>query len=158
MKKYFALLIVVLLLSIGYFFSLRVAMPKENVSGYFAIFNTIIDQSYYDSFKYIAADPDDFPEEDHLKFSFLMKNYCRKNNCKFLFMSYSELEEEGYIVDGGFSQGILFGFDYLTIDEESMVGRAYFYKGNLSSYRREFSATLENKKWVVTLTNQITVS
>lgn len=158
MKKYIALLEVICLLAIGYLFSLKIPSRNETAIGLFSVFDELFDEEDHRYFKYISTNPDQITDEEEEYFSYLMKIYCFRHGFKFLYLSRTELRTEGYITDDIFTKGVTFGFDYLSVKEDVITGRAYLYYGNLGSYRREFTATYENSEWTVSFTNQVIMS
>jgi len=157
-KKYIALFSATLILTIGYFLSITIPLAKDNASGLFAIFEDFFDEESYSDTKYIALNPDNIDLEDQDGITYLMKRYCFFHGHTFLFKTFDELIDEGYIVDGGFEEGIVFGFDALTITEGSIFAEAYIYKGNLGAYGKEFTVTFANREWTVTTSNMIWMS
>lgn len=158
MKKYVALLEVICLLSIGFLFSLKIPARNETAIGLFSVFDVLFDEDDHPYFKYISTDPNQITDEAKDYFPYLMKIYCFRHGYQFLYLSRNELATQGYINESIFTNGVTFGFDYLSIIDDKVTGRAYLYYGNLSSYRREFTAIYENSDWSVTFSNNIIVS
>ncbi|PKK99989.1 MAG: hypothetical protein CVV56_08540 [Tenericutes bacterium HGW-Tenericutes-1] len=158
MKKYIALFDVIILLTIGYIMSINVPFPKDTASGVFSIFDALYSEEHYGDTLYIAIMPNQYEEEDLPKFVFLMRNYCLKNGHRLLVKNFDELVDEGFIVNGGFEDGIIFGLESYTASENRVYAHAYIYKGNLSSFGREFTATYADHDWTLTSPNRYWIS
>lgn len=158
MKKYIAMFDVIVLLTMGLVMSFHIPMPNEGASGLFAIFEVFYDEEDYGDTKYIAINPEHYEEEDFYKFVFLMRNYCLKNGHKLLVKTYDELVDEGYIVDGGFEDGVIIGFRYIDSSKGNVFAHVYIFKGNLSSYGTKLYATYANREWTIKGTNTIWMS
>jgi len=158
MKKYIALFDVIILLSIGYIMSVNIPMPKDNATGMFSMFEYLFKMQRYDSVEYIALNPENISEEDRAEFTFLMKKYCLFHGHTFLYKTFDELKDEGYIIDGRFENGIVFGFDSLTIEDGIIVGNLYFYLGNLGGFGSELKAEFMDQNWNIEPTHGYWVS
>jgi len=136
-----------------------IPLPDFPATGFYETFETIYGDEIADkNLKYLAFDETSLPIGYRPYFNTLMRQYCRRNHMRYLIATYDELKEDGYIIDGGFQNGVILHFHNISMTgNDNISGEISIYSGSLSATGRDFFTQYDDG-WIVNTSNSFWIS
>ncbi len=151
MKK-FLVLILILFLTGCTQKSITTTDVESLTNAYFNIFEYLyeFDGDKNDGVDYLAIDLSNIPLDDISELSRLIESYCEAEGYTYRESTFQELVDEGYIVNGGFVNGVFFDIydiDSTGIGIECKISK---YRGNLGGSGQTLFVQFVDGEWDIT--------
>jgi hypothetical protein len=153
MKKILVFLGVFLLIGCAQTTTVETTMSDSasSTNGLYAIFVSlyVTPGDLNHGIEYLAADLSEIPPTEKSALSVMLEAFCEHHNLTYLEIGYDDLVAEGYIVAGGFANGLLFTFSDVEIETNHVACSLSKFRGNLASAGSAFTALFADGEWTV---------